>query len=127
MYQYAQGKYTTQGHKGIPTGCYEEEQGRKGFFGQVSHLIKNEASTKWTNIAGPLRPHLYDLVEMKQESGKWQRMFYNADLAIRRFPDQSGWLRNYDVTGHTAGFVIYRRKRGDQGEGEGPVDRSILR
>ena len=82
MYQYAQGKYTTQGHKGIPTGCYEEEQGRKGFFGQVSHLIKNEASTKWTNIAGPLRPHLYDLVEMKQESGKWQRMFYNADLAI---------------------------------------------
>ncbi len=82
MYQYSQGKHTTQGHKGIPAGCYEEEQGRKGFFGQVSHLIKPEASTKWTNIVGPLRPHLYDLVEMKCESGKWNRLFFNSDVTI---------------------------------------------
>lgn len=82
MYQYSQGKAHSQGHKGIPAGHYEEEQGRKGFFGQVSHLIKPEASTKWTNIEGPLRPHLYDLVEMKYETGKWHRLFFNSDVAI---------------------------------------------
>ena len=62
MYQYSQGKHNTQGHKAIPEGCYEEEQGRKGFYGQVSHLIKSEPSTKWVNIEGPLKPHLFDLV-----------------------------------------------------------------
>ncbi|MEQ1721990.1 MAG: homogentisate 1,2-dioxygenase [Pseudobdellovibrio sp.] len=82
MYQYSQGKNHTQGHKAIPEGCYEEEQGRKGFFGPVSHLVKPEASTKWTNIQGPLRPHLFDLVEMKFEAGKWHRLFYNTDVCI---------------------------------------------
>lgn len=82
MYQYSQGKHNTQGHKAIPEGCYEEEQGRKGFFGPVSHLIKPEASTKWTNIEGPLKPHLYDLVEMKYQNGKWHRLFFNSDVAI---------------------------------------------
>lgn len=82
MYQYSQGKHNTQGHKAIPEGCYEEEQGRKGFFGPVSHLIKPEASTKWTNIEGPLKPHLYDLVEMKYQLGKWHRLFFNSDVAI---------------------------------------------
>lgn len=82
MYQYSQGKNHTQGHKAIPEGCYEEEQGRKGFFGPVSHLIKSEASTKWTNIQGPLRPHLFDLVPMQFEAGKWHRLFYNSDVCI---------------------------------------------
>lgn len=82
MHQYAQGKHNTQGHKAIPEGCYEEEQGRQGFYGPVSHLIKPEASTKWTNINGPLRPHLYDLVEMKYKNGQWQRLFFNSDVAI---------------------------------------------
>lgn len=82
MYQYSQGKNHTQGHKAIPEGCYEEEQGRKGFFGPVSHLIKSDASTKWTNIQGPLRPHLFDLVPMKFEAGKWHRLFYNSDVCI---------------------------------------------
>lgn len=82
MYQYSQGPHHTQGHKGIPEGCFEEEQGRKGFFGPVSHLIKSEAPTKWTNIEGPLKPHLYDLVEMKYRLGYWHRLFYNSDVAL---------------------------------------------
>ena len=82
MYQYSQGKHHTQAHKAIPAGCIEEEQGRKGFFGPVSHLIKAEASTKWTDIDGPLKPHLFDLVEMKYETGRWHRMVYNADVSL---------------------------------------------
>ena len=82
MHQYSQGKFNTQGHKNIPEGCYEEEQGRKGFYGPVSHLIKADHSTKWTNIEGPLRPHLFDLVEMKPTGEHWHRLVYNLDVAV---------------------------------------------
>ena len=82
MFHYSQGKHTTQGHKGIPEGHFEEEQGRKGFFGAVSHLIKKLPSTRWTEIEGNLRPRLYDCVKMPQAWGKWQRMLFNNDVGI---------------------------------------------
>jgi homogentisate 1,2-dioxygenase len=85
MFQYSQGKYTTQGHKGIPEGHFEEEQGRKGFFGLVSHLIKPKPSTRWTNIEGPLRPHLYDAINMEKKTGQWQRMLFNNDIVVSMY------------------------------------------
>ncbi len=85
MFQYKQGKHTTQGHKGIPAGCFEEEQGRKGFFGHVSHLIKEKPSTRWTNIEGPLRPHLFDCVNLPKDFGSWQRLMHNNDISIYYF------------------------------------------
>lgn len=91
MFQYSQGRHTTQGHKGIPEGHFEEEQGRKGFFGPVSHLIKPQPSTRWTEIQGPLRPHLYDVVEMPKNFGLWQRMFHNSDVAI-----YNSWIKPGD-------------------------------
>lgn len=88
MFQYSQGRHTTQGHKAIPEGHYEEEQGRSGFFGPVSHLIKPEPSTRWTNIEGPLRPHLYDAIAMEKNYGVMQRLMYNQDVCIN-----SIWLK----------------------------------
>jgi homogentisate 1,2-dioxygenase len=82
MFQYSQGKHTTQGHKGIPDGHFEEEQGRRGFFGPVSHLIKPKPSTRWTGIEGNLRPHLYDLVKLAKNYGKFQRLVYNSDTRV---------------------------------------------
>jgi homogentisate 1,2-dioxygenase len=87
MYQHSQGKATKQGHKAIPEGHFEEEQGRKGFFGPVSHLIKPKPSTRWTNIEGPLKPHLYDAIEMSKTPGKWQRMLFNSDVEISMYWD----------------------------------------
>lgn len=84
MFHYSQGRHTTQGHKGIPDGHYEEEQGRKGFFGPVSHLIKPEPSTRWTDITGPLKPHLFDTVEMPKVSGEWQRLVFNNEVSLYR-------------------------------------------
>lgn len=108
MYQYSQGKSHSQGHKGIPAGLYEEEQGRKGFFGPVSHLLKPEASTKWTKIEGPLKPRLYDLVEMKYEAGTWHRLFYNADVAI-----YSSWNEVTDLNGEANTLSSFRDADGD--------------
>jgi len=84
MHLFFQGLFTKQAHKAIPEGCYEEEQGLKGFFGPVSHLIKKKPSTRWTKIDGPLRPHMYDPVRMMERSG-WQRMLYNAQASISLF------------------------------------------
>ncbi len=81
MHHYSQGEPTRQGHKGIAEGYYEEEQGLLGFFGPVSHLIKKKPSTRWVEIEGPLRPHMYDLVELPK-SPQWQRLLYNRSVSI---------------------------------------------
>lgn len=81
MHHYTQGKPTTQGHKGIPEGHFEEEQGHGGFFGPVSHLIRKHPSTRWTEIEGPLKPRMFDLVRLEKRSN-WLRLFYNAHVGI---------------------------------------------
>lgn len=81
MFQSSQGKHTTQAHKGIPEGCYEEEQGLKGFFGPVSHLIKKEPSTRWVDIEGPLKPHMFDLVKLNAKN-HWQPLMHNQQVGI---------------------------------------------
>ena len=81
MHLYFQGQHTRQAHKAIPDGFYEEEQGLKGFFGPVSHLIKKKPSTRWSKIEGPLKPHMYDLVKLGSEEG-YKRILYNQHLTI---------------------------------------------
>lgn len=86
MHHYTQGEPTRQGHKGIPEGYYEEEQGLKGFFGPVSHLIRKKPTTRWTSIEGELKPRLFDLVKedlikSNPENGR-QRLFYNQHMTI---------------------------------------------
>ena len=104
MFQFSQGKHTTQGHKGIPEGHFEEEQGRSGFYGPVSHLIKPKPSTRWTAIDGPLRPHMYDVPAMDRNWGQNQRMFYNQDVTISNL-----WEKKTQQTLETA----FRNADGD--------------
>lgn len=80
MYHYTQGLTTRQGHKGIPEGHFEEEQGLLGFFGPVSHLIRPKPITSWTQIEGDLRPHMFDLVQLK--GPHQQRLLYNHSVEI---------------------------------------------
>lgn len=108
MYQYSQGKSHTQGHKNIPAGCYEEEHGRKGFYGPVSHVLKPEAPTRWTNINGPLKPHLFDLVDMKFEYGVWHRLFYNSDVVM-----YSNWNKKTELNESSNQINSFRNADGD--------------
>ena len=50
------GIHTKQAHVKIPEGHFEEEHGRNGFFGRVSHLYHKIAPVTWTNIEGDLKP-----------------------------------------------------------------------
>ncbi len=52
----ASGNYTKQAHVDIPDGLYEEEHGRKGFFGRVSQLYHENPPVSWTKIEGDLKP-----------------------------------------------------------------------
>ena len=87
MHHYFQGKPTKQAHKGIPEGFYEEEQGLKGFFGPVSHLIRKKPSTRWNKIEGELKPRMFDLVKLEGSTASAvpdgrQRLFYNSALNV---------------------------------------------
>ena len=99
MHHYSQGKTHSQAHKGIQEGCYEEEQGRDGFYGPVSHLTRKAPSARWKDIQGQLKPGMYNLnlfckttgkeFVNKQSAGataplntKWHRLLYNSSLGI---------------------------------------------
>ena len=84
MYHFKQGEPTKQAHKGIPEGRYEEEQGHGGFFGPVSHLIKEKPSTRWTNIEGNLKPRMFDLLKFNfaSQDDVRKRMLYNNDVTL---------------------------------------------
>lgn len=109
MHHYSQGIHTTQGHKGIPENHYEEEQGRKGFFGPVSHLIKPAPSTRWTAIEGKLRPHLFDPTLVKSQDGVWQRILFNADVSIY-------WLTQKAVSVPVSGLSSQKAHRNADGD-----------
>ena len=106
MHHYTQGKPTRQGHKGIPEGHYEEEQGLKGFFGPVSHLIKPEPSTRWKIIEGPLKPHMYDLVKLDVQPG-WRRLLYNQQVGIYQFWMEPQQKRNFIGHRNADGDTLY--------------------
>ena len=102
MYFTSQGIHTRQAHKGIPDGYVEEEQGRKGFYGQVSHLIKRKASTRWKAIDGPLKPRMFDLVKASHDHK--QRLLFNQDVAV-----YSQWVK----PGNEKTLKAFRNADGD--------------
>lgn len=55
------GQYAKQAHVDLPNNTFEDEHGRQGFFGKVSHLYHANAPTNWTRVEGNLIPHAYDL------------------------------------------------------------------
>src|ERR1035441_3478443 len=61
MYPLKKGKVASQAHVGLPEGTFEEEHGRKGFYGKSAHLYHTHAPTGWVRFEGKLRPHCFDL------------------------------------------------------------------
>src|SRR6267378_877647 len=57
MYPLKKGKFASQAHVGVPEGTYEEEHGRKGFYGKSAHLYHANTPTGWIRFEGKLRPH----------------------------------------------------------------------
>ncbi len=65
MYPLKKGKFASQAHVGLPEGTFEEEHGRKGFYGKSAHLYHTHPPTDWIRFEGKLRPHCLDLNKLQ--------------------------------------------------------------
>ncbi len=105
MHPLKKGKYAAQAHVGLPEGTYEEEHGRKGFFGKTAHLYHAYPPTGWTRFEGKLRPHCFDLnrlepTDLADPSGFPIAFLGNAELRIsvsRRTQPMPFYYRNADA------------------------------
>jgi homogentisate 1,2-dioxygenase len=104
MYPLKKGKFAPQAHVGIPTGTYEEEHGRKGFYGKTAHLYHAHPPTGWIRFEGKLRPHLFDLnllspTDRTDPQGMPVAFLGNQDLKLyvsRRSQPMPFYYRNAD-------------------------------
>lgn len=116
LFPLRKGTHTRQAHVDLPPGTFEEEHGRQGFYGKVSHLYRLHPPTDWTRVEGPLKPHSYDLNQLF--GGK-----ADAAIAASQFGSKEDafapicFLHNDDVAMHfvapkTMDF-FYRNTDGD--------------
>jgi homogentisate 1,2-dioxygenase len=77
------GVFTKQAHVNIPEGLYEEEHGRKGFFGKVSQIYHQNPPVNWTNIEGELKPRcLPPLFSENLKKNSFMPVLKNNDCII---------------------------------------------
>jgi len=104
MYLTKKGKAPHQAHVGIPEGLCEEEHGREGFSGPVSHLYRAHPPTAWVRIEGPLKPRAF-VCSMVSTTGSSAipnlpvPIMQSKDAVIslwRRTDTMSHFLRNAD-------------------------------
>jgi len=111
----ASGIYTKQAHVKIPEGLYEEEHGRKGFFGRVSHLYHQHKPTDWTEISGELKPrNLPPVFSENRLQNKFVKLLYNHDVEVylaHMSESPKNFFRNAD---HDELFFIHK--------GEGKIE-----
>src|SRR5690349_4686734 len=104
MYPLKKGKFATQAHVGIPEGTYEEEHGRKGFYGKSAHLYHAHPPTGWIRFEGKLRPHCFDLNQLQppdqnDANGAPEAFLGNDDIVLsvsRRSDAMPFYYRNAD-------------------------------
>jgi homogentisate 1,2-dioxygenase len=105
MHPLKKGKTTRQAHVGVPEGTYEEEHGRRGFYGKSAHLYHAHPPTGWTRIEGKLRPHCFDCNRLEPTDrtdprGAPLEFLGNNDIAIsvsRRSVPMPFCFRNADA------------------------------
>jgi homogentisate 1,2-dioxygenase len=104
MFPLKKGKTTQQAHVGLPEGTYEEEHGRKGFYGKAAHLYHTHPPTDWIRFEGKLRPHLFDLnklepTDLDDAEGEPATFLGNNDVLLsvsRRSRPMPFYFRNSD-------------------------------
>lgn len=80
-----QGSASRQAHCDLPTGTFERELGRDGFFGPATQMYHRHPPTSWTSWEGPLRPRAFDLTTLVPGGTFWTAptILHNAALQLR--------------------------------------------
>ncbi len=79
---FSRGRVTRQAHVDLPSGTYEEEFARRGFFGRTSHLYRNEPPVGWSAIDGDLRPEALAVTELTGLGGGGAGDWVNGRVAF---------------------------------------------
>lgn len=104
MYPLKKGRIAQQAHVALPEGTFEEEHGRKGFYGRSAHLYHAHPPTGWIRFEGKLRPHCFDLnslepTDMSHREGIPLAFLGNNDVTLfvsRRSEPMPFYYRNAD-------------------------------
>ena len=104
MYLFKKGKVTGQAHVALPEGTFEEEHGRRGFYGKSAHLYHTHPPTGWIRISGRLRPHCFDCNKIRptdegDPNGRPLAFLGNREVTIsvsRRSAPMPFYYRNAD-------------------------------
>ncbi len=81
-----EGEASRQAHADMPTGTYEREISKEGFFGPATFMHHKRPPTGWTSFEGPLRPRAFDLNALEgAASSPWgaPRILGNSATEIR--------------------------------------------
>src|SRR5215470_6531074 len=104
MYPLKKGKTAGQAHVGLPEGTFEEEHGRKGFYGKSAHLYHAHPPTGWVRFEGKLRPHCFNCnklapTDQHDANGTAVPFLGNSDIRLyvsRRSAPMPFYYRNAD-------------------------------
>ncbi len=82
----SEGEHSRQAHADTPSGTYEREMGKEGFFGPSVQFHHRHPPTGWTSFEGELKPHAFDLNLLPSDpASPWTAapFLHNGDLQLR--------------------------------------------
>ena len=82
----SEGTSSRQAHADFPSGTYERELGREGFFGPATQMHHKHPPTAWTQFEGPLRPRAFDASKLSDSPNMvWEiePLLFNAQMKMR--------------------------------------------
>ena len=106
----ASGSYSRQAHVKIPQGLYEEEHGRKGFFGKVSHIYHQHPPVNWSNIEGELKPRSLPNCFEQSTKNTFHQALKNTDLQINMGQFTQGYQHFFRNADFDELFFIHQGK-----------------
>jgi homogentisate 1,2-dioxygenase len=81
-----EGAASRQAHADLPSGTYERELGKEGFFGPATQMYHAHPPTGWTKWEGDLKPRAFDLTKLnRRTSSPWEAVdvLHNAHMKLR--------------------------------------------
>ena len=81
-----EGVASRQAHCDLPTGTYEREFGKEGFFGPATQFYHRHPPTGWSAWQGGLRPRAFDLTKLNHVAASpWDagQILYNGAVKLR--------------------------------------------
>ena len=78
-----EGDASRQAHADLPSGTYEREMSKEGFFGPAAFFHHTHPPTGWSDFDGPLAPRAFDLVKLNDApASPWDAPVIASNRAV---------------------------------------------